>query len=144
VTELRTDTHILDMLHKTPLWSGLSREDLKEVTNRSERREYESGNIIVKKGDRAPAFYLILEGTVNVKSNGRTLAKLGPGQFFGEMSILDGQLRTADVVAVEPVSCLILHWTSFKGLISNNPRVALKVIQELARRLRDTNRTLSE
>jgi CRP-like cAMP-binding protein len=140
----RTDTHVLEMLQQTPLWSGLSREDLKEITKKSVRREYGNGDIIVQKGDRAPAFYLILEGTVNVKSEGRTLSTLGRGQFFGEMSVLDSQLRTADVVATEPVKCLVLHWTSFKGLVSNNPRVALKIIQELARRLRDTTRALTE
>jgi CRP-like cAMP-binding protein len=142
--EARTETRVLEMLHNTPLWSGLSREDLKEIAKRSVIREYENGDLIVRKGDRAPAFYLILEGTVNVKSGGRTLSKLGIGQFFGEMSILDSQLRTADVVAVEPVRCLVLHWTSFKGLISTNPRVALRIIQELARRLRDTTRSLTE
>lgn len=138
-----TDPLVLEMLHKIPLWSDLSKEDIKEVAKRSVIREYGEGDVIVRKGDRAPAFYLILEGTMKVKSGGRTLSKLGRGQFFGEMSILDGQLRTADVVAVEPVKCLVMHWTSFKGLVSTNPRVALKVIQELARRLRDTTHSLT-
>jgi CRP-like cAMP-binding protein len=93
----RTETRVIEMLEKTPLWSGLSRQELKEIAKKSEERRYGTGDIIVRKGDRAPAFYLILEGTVNVKSEGRTLSTLGPGQFFGEMSILDNQLRTADV-----------------------------------------------
>ncbi|HKM75387.1 MAG TPA: cyclic nucleotide-binding domain-containing protein [Candidatus Bathyarchaeia archaeon] len=135
---------VIEMLEKSPLWSGLSKQDLKELTEKSEERNYEKGAIIVKKGDRAPAFYLILEGKVEVRLEGKTLSTLGPGQFFGEMSILDSQARTADVVVVEPAKCLVLHWTSFKGLISNNPRIALKVIQELARRLRDTTKTLTE
>jgi CRP-like cAMP-binding protein len=110
----------------------------------SKERKYDAGSAIVEKGEGGVGFYLILEGAVEIKSNGTTLAKLGPGQFFGEMSVIDNQPRSANVVAVEPSRCLILSAWSFNALITEHPKIALKILQEFVRRLRDTNKALSE
>lgn len=135
---------VIEMLQGTPLWSGLSKQDLKIVAKLSQERKFESGHAIVSKGEAGIGFYLILEGSVEVRSDGRTLSKLGPGQFFGEMSIIDNQPRSADVVAVEPSRVLILSAWSFKAFISDNPKIALKMMQEFVRRLRDTDKSLSD
>lgn len=135
---------VVEMLGKTSLWSGLSKEDLKKIVKSSKEREYETGDTIVRKGEGGIGFYLVLDGSVEIKSDGTTLSKLGPGQFFGEMSLLDNQPRSADVVAIEPSRCLILTAWSFNALISNNPRISLKMLQEFARRLRNTDRALSD
>jgi len=134
---------IVEMLQKTSLWSGLSNKDLKMLAKASKERSYESGETIVQKGEGGVGFYLVLDGSVEVRSNGTTLAKLGPGQFFGEMSVIDNQPRSADVVAVEPAKCLILSAWSFNALISENPRIAIKMLQEFVRRLRSMNQSLS-
>ena len=133
---------VSEMLGKTWLWSSLSKKDLESIVKASKERHYESGDTIAKKGESGVGLYLVLDGSVEVRSDGTTLSKLGPGQFFGEMSLLDDQPRSADVVAMEPSRCLILSDWSFKGLISSNPRIALKMLQELARRLRATDRML--
>lgn len=138
------DDTILEMLQNTPLWSGLTKQDLKLVAKLSKERKFETGQPIVSKGDTGIGFYLILEGAVEVRSNRKTLSKLGPGQFFGEMSILDNQPRSADVVTVEPSRVLFLSAWSFKTLISDNPKIALKMLQEFVRRLRNTDKTLSD
>ena len=135
---------VVEMLQNTSLWSGLSTQELKLIAKLSKERNFESGHTIVSKGEGGIGFYLILEGSVEVRSNGSTLSKLGPGQFFGEMSILDNQPRSADVVAVEPSRVLILSAWSFKTLISENPKIALKMLQEFVRRLRSTNKSLSD
>jgi len=129
------------MLEKNPLWAGLDRKDLKAIVNVLEERKFETGDIILGKGEGGVGFYLIRDGSVEVKSDSKILAKLGPGQFFGEMAILDNQPRSADVVAAEPSRCFIISEWSFKALISQNPRIALKMLQELARRLREANRS---
>jgi len=134
---------VSEMLGKTWLWSSLSKKDLESIVKASNERNYEPGNTIVKKGQSGVGFYLVLDGSVEVRSGGTILSRLGPGQFFGEMSLLDSQPRSADVVAMEPSRCLILSDWSFKGLISSNPRIAVKIIQELARRLRATDRMLN-
>jgi CRP-like cAMP-binding protein len=135
---------VIEMLEKAPLWSGLSKKELKSMVSVSRERRFESGHTIVKKGEGGVGFYLILDGTVEIRSDGNTLSKLGPGQFFGEMSVLDNQPRSADVVTVQPSRLLILTAWEFKGLISAKPRIALKMLQELVRRLRNTDLSLSD
>lgn len=99
---------VIEMLEKASLWSGLDRKDLKFIVKLSKERMYENGEVIVQKGEGGVGFYLILDGSVEIRSSGTTLLKLGPGQFFGEMSVIDNQPRSADVVAIEPSRCLIL------------------------------------
>ena len=135
---------VVEMLEKSLLWSGLSKKDLKAIVKLSKERTYETGHVIVQKGEGGVGFYLILEGTVEIRSDGTTIAKLGPGQFFGEMSVIDNQPRSADVVAIEPSRCLILSAWSFNALISENPKIALRMLQEFVRRLRSTNQALRD
>jgi CRP-like cAMP-binding protein len=135
---------VVEMLEKAPLWSGLSRKELKSMVSFSRERRFESGDTIVEKGERGIAFYLILDGAVEIRSDGNTLSKLGPGEFFGEMSLLDNQPRSADVVTVQPSRVLILAAWHFAGLISANPKIAIKILQELVRRLRNADLSLSE
>lgn len=135
---------IIEMLAKTPLWAGLSDKDLKSVVKMSKERKYEPGETIVQKGRSGVGFYLVLEGSVEIKSDGRTLAKLGPGQFFGEMTVIDNQPRSADVVAVEPSKFLVLSAWSFNALLKTNPNISFNLLQEFVRRLRSTDRSMSE
>jgi len=138
------DDSIVEMLEKTPLWSGLTKQDLRLVVKASKERNFENGHTVVSKGDPRDGFYLIFEGAAEVRSDGKTLSKLGSGQFFGEMSILDNQPRSADVVTVEPSRILVLSALSFKTLIFANPKIALKRLQEFVRRLRNTDKLLSD
>src|SRR5208337_4994502 len=109
---------VIEMLEKSSLWSGLSKKDLKSIVKLSKERTYETGDVIVQKGEGGVGFYLILEGSVEIRSDGKTIAKLNSGQFFGEMSVIDNQPSSADVVALQPSRCLILSAWSFNALIS--------------------------
>jgi CRP-like cAMP-binding protein len=131
---------VITMLEKNPLWAGLNTKDLQAIIKVSEERKFETGDIILGKGEGGVGFYLIMDGSVEVKTDSKILAKLGPGQFFGEMSVIDNQPRSADVIAAEPSRCFIVSEWSFKALISENPRIALKMLQELVRRLREANK----
>jgi CRP/FNR family cyclic AMP-dependent transcriptional regulator len=135
---------VLEMLQKAPLWSGLTEKELKVIARSFKELKYESGDVIVRKGEAGVGFYLIAEGTVEVRADGQVLSKLGPGQFFGEMSILDGQPRSADVVALEPSRCLALTSWSFKSIVSDHPKMALKLLQESVRRLQMNAQVLSQ
>ena len=132
------------MLQKTPLWSNLSQRELNVVAKESREVKFDSGHVIVQKGATGVGFFLVVEGMVEVQSEGRVLSKLGPGQFFGEMSLLDDKPRSADVVAVEPSRCIGLTAWSFKGIVSHHPKIASMVMQELIRRLRETDQALTE
>ena len=135
---------IVEMLNQTPIWSGLSNQDLHSIVKSAKDLRYDAGQAIVKKDERGVGFYLILEGSVEVKSGETLLTKLGRGQFFGEMSVIDDEPRSADVTAVEPSRCLALTPWAFEALVSNHPKIALKMVRELVRRLRDTDRAFSE
>jgi CRP/FNR family cyclic AMP-dependent transcriptional regulator len=135
---------VVDMLEKSPLWSGIGKQDFKEIVKLAKQSKFESGDFIVRKGEEGAGFYLVLDGAVEIRSDGNTLSRLGPGQFFGEMSVVDAQPRSADVVAVEPSRVLVLSAWSFKSLVSERPRIAVKMLQEFVRRLRNTDRALSE
>jgi CRP-like cAMP-binding protein len=135
---------VVDMLEKSSLWSGLDKQDFKAIVKTSKQQKFLNGDTIVKKGEEGAGFYLVLDGAVEIRSDGNTLSKLGPGQFFGEMSVVDTQPRSADVVAVEPSRVLFLSAWSFKSLVSERPRIAVKMLQEFVRRLRNTDRALSE
>ena len=89
-------------------------------------------------------FYLIIDGNVEVRRKGKVLSELGSGQFFGEMALIDNRLRSADVVATAPTTCLALTAWSFIGLVRSEPNIAVGVMKELVKRLRGTNRTLTE
>lgn len=135
---------VVEMLQKTSLWSSLSEKELKVIAEESRELTFNRSHVIVEKGSTGVGFFLIVEGMVEVRSEGRVLSKLGPGQFFGEMSLLDDKPRSADVVAVEPSRCLGLTTWSFSGIVSHHPKIALKVMQELIRRLRETDQAPSE
>jgi CRP/FNR family cyclic AMP-dependent transcriptional regulator len=135
---------VIAMLEKNPLWAGLDRKDLKAIVKVSKEHKFETGDVILSKGEGGVGFYLIMNGSVEIKSDGNILAKLGQGQFFGEMAVLDNQPRSADVVAAEPSRCFIVSEWAFKALISENPRIALKMLQEFVRRLRNVNKSLNQ
>jgi CRP-like cAMP-binding protein len=132
-------------LKKTPLFAQLSEEELEATLRTAKEREYSAGTTIVREGDTGGlGFYLILSGQVEVRKGQKSLAKWGPGDYFGEMSLLMDTPRTADVVALEKTRCVLLTRWDLRALISTQPDMALKMQAELARRLLDTNKALSE
>lgn len=81
-------------------------------------------------------FYMVLEGKVEVRKGSKVLATLSRGQFFGEMSLVDEQPRSADVIAVQPTKCFTLSTWVFSALVKQHPELAMPMLRELAKRLR--------
>jgi CRP-like cAMP-binding protein len=98
---------------------------------------------IVESGQPGGTFYVILEGEAKVVRGGRTIDRMGPGDFFGEISLLDGGPRTASVVADTPVAAIRIFKRSFDKVVSQEPGVASKILTVVARRLRDAERSIS-
>ncbi len=140
----QSDAAVVRMLEQVPMFSSLSNKQIRGLANGAKERDYAEGALVVKQGEPGVGFYLVLDGKVEVRRRGRSLASLGPGQFFGEMSLLDQEPRTADVVATKPTRCLILSKWEFWGFAMGEPKVLRTILEEMARRLRDTNRALSE
>jgi len=119
-----------------PFFSGLDKKQLRAVTEGGRERSFRAGDKIVSEGDMGIGFYLVLEGKVEVRKGAKVLATLSKGQFFGEMSLIDEERRSADVFAVEPTKCFLLTPWIFTGLVKKNPGIAMGMLKELAKRLR--------
>jgi CRP-like cAMP-binding protein len=138
------EAELLRWLKEVPLFSPLKERQLKSLAHRLKERKYEGGETIAKEGEVSVAFYLIGDGEVEVKKKGKVLAKLGRGQFFGEMTLLDRQPRSADVVTTRPTTCFVMTAWEWDGLLESQPKVMKELLKVLARRLRDTDRALTE
>lgn len=134
----------LAALQRVPLFEGLSKRQLKRIQDLAKEVRYMEGVSIVKEGRPGDSFYVILEGQAKVRRGSRTLTKLVPGDFFGEISLLDGGKRTASVVSETEMALLELTQHSFQRLLRDDPTVALKLMEVLARRVRRTERTLQD
>lgn len=132
------------VLRSVPLFSSLSKSQIRTMATTAKERTYRDGDTIVKQGEKGIGFYLILGGRARVEKAGQKLAELGPGQFFGEMALLDELPRTADVRAQGPVKCLVLSPWEFWAAVGNEPEVLRTLLKETVRRLRSGAAGLSE
>jgi CRP/FNR family cyclic AMP-dependent transcriptional regulator len=133
---------VLSMLASVPLFEGLSRRELTTVYEAGKEVTFDEGKPIVEEGATGAGFHLILEGEAAVLVGGRKRASLGPGDYFGEMALLDGGPRSATVKAMTPVHTLTLASWAFVPLVDKNPPIARKLLVELSRRLRNLERSL--
>lgn len=131
-------TDAVALLADVPFFEGIDDKSRKAVAQAGKEISFKEGDFVVGEKGVGVGFYLVLEGEVEVRKGSKTLATLGRGQFFGEMSVIDGQPRSADVVATAPTKCWVLPAWSFAGLIKGHPEVALPMLKELVKRLRAT------
>jgi CRP-like cAMP-binding protein len=132
-----TDRRV-DLLAACRLFSGAGRDILERVAVRATEIDFPAGHVIARQGEIGTGFFVVVEGRVRVIRNGRKLAELGPGDFFGELSVLDGLPRNAQVVTTSPVRCLAVASWDFEAALRENPELALAIIRGLAARLRAT------
>ncbi len=123
-------------LNKVSLFSELSPRALGSIADLASEIEFPAGRHIVRQGQVGTGFYLIMNGKARVVHDGKVLSRLGPGEFFGELSLLDQQPRMAHVIAEEPTECLALASWDFTRLLEKTPKLTLSVLREVARRLR--------
>ncbi len=135
-----------DFLKQTALFSQCSDRELEGVVATAKQRAFDAGATIVREGDPgARGFYLILSGRAEVRKGETVLNQMGPGEYFGEMALLlEDTPRTADVIATEPTTTLVMTQWDFKALLTTHPELSTNIMLELAQRLRDTDRALSE
>ncbi len=126
----------IEQLRKVPLFSGLSKKELELLARLLKEQKHPAGSTIVEDGQGGLGLYIIKEGAASVRKKGRTLARLGPGDFFGEIAVLDGGPRTASVVADrDTVSLALVSWEA-KPLLMENAGMTYKMLQEVIRRYR--------
>ena len=125
-----------ELLGSVSLFEGLSKGDLTKIEKLGKEVEFPKGKTIVTEGEDGVGFHLILEGKAAVIVGGRKRSTMGPGQWFGELSLIDRGPRTATVTTETPVLTFSLLSWEFLPLIEKNPKIARKIMIEMCRRLR--------
>jgi CRP/FNR family transcriptional regulator, cyclic AMP receptor protein len=123
-------------LSQIPLFSNLSERRLRKLADTSTVDVYDTGDVILREGGRTRTMFVILEGSAKVIKKGRTIAHRGEGEFFGEISMIDGR-RVASVVAETPMRCLVLFHDDLRKLVLDDPAMAWELLKTLASRVGD-------
>jgi CRP-like cAMP-binding protein len=118
------------------LFAGLGPKDREVFAETAVEVSFPEGRRIARQGEIETGFFLVVSGSATVVRNGHQVARIGPGGFFGELSLLDGEPRTASVTADEATTCLALPTWEFQRLIRERPEFAAPILKEAARRIR--------
>ena len=132
-------TAYTDHLANVPIFASFSKRDLQRIAKASDEVEVAAGRVLVDQGRAGHEFFLILEGQAKVSRGGNDLATLGPGQYFGELSLLDGGPRSATVTAASDMELLVVGQREFSGVLDEIPGVAHKLLTAMAARLREAD-----
>ena len=125
----------VDLLGKVPLFAGLSKRDLQRVARIADEIDLREGKALISEGDVGRQFFVLLDGSADVRRKGRRVNTMGPGDFFGEIALLSDRMTTASVTTTEPSRALVITRASFRSLLRDEPAVQLKVLQALADRV---------
>ena len=125
-----------EVLSGIPLFSHLSKRELRKLAQSVVEDRYEAGTTIVQQGGNTSTLFVVLEGEAKVVQQGRTISRRRQGEFFGEISMIDGRKRAASVVAETPMRCLVLQRDALRKLVMSDPGVAWAMLESLATRLR--------
>jgi CRP-like cAMP-binding protein len=126
----------VDRLTHVPLFAGIPKRDLEFVASRVDEVSLTAGQTLITEGQPTEAFFIVESGHVNVIRGGKPVNRLGPGDFFGEIGMLDRGPATATVVTDGPVEAMVLSHTQFRDAIKSNDNLALQLIAAMAKRLR--------
>jgi CRP/FNR family transcriptional regulator, cyclic AMP receptor protein len=128
----------VDVLGAMPLFSGLSKRQLRQLAKVAKVGDHDAGEVIVQTGDAGDALYLVLEGRARVL--GKSGRDLRPGDWFGEMGLIDGGPRSATLTATTPLRTMKLPRRAFMRALKQDPGIGLKVMEQLAGRIRRLER----
>lgn len=125
-------------LKSVPLFAGLSRRELRDVSRFADEIDFDEGKRLVREGEFAYEFFAILDGTAEVRHGDELLAEIGPGDFFGEVGLIRDARRNADVVTTSPMTAVVMTGNALRHLGRELPSVGEKInraVEERARRL---------
>lgn len=128
----------VERLRSVPLFAGCNDKQLEFIATRVEDLDFPSGRTLCEQGQSGADFFVILSGQAEVRRNGTVLRTLGPGEFFGEISLVDNTPRSATVVSVTPMRCLVLGPNQFQDVLFQSADIAVQVLHAVATRLRAT------
>lgn len=127
----------LELISKVPLFGNCDKRSIEEVGRLTEEVDVPAGKVLMREGDSADAFYIIVSGTVRVERSNAALRELGPGEFLGEIALVDHGPRTATATTTSPARLLVLGHREFDQMLDKHPGFRGQVLEALARRVRN-------
>jgi CRP-like cAMP-binding protein len=134
----------VELLGRVPLFSGLGRRELERVASSMKERRFQKGDTLTTEGRGGVGFFVIEQGEADVTVRGDERAKLGPGDYFGEIALITESDRTATITAETDMLCYGMTMWDFRPLVESNASIAWNMLQSLAQKLRDTERSQSD
>jgi CRP/FNR family cyclic AMP-dependent transcriptional regulator len=141
---LRRSSQKIDLLKKVPLFSNLSQRHLGEIGKHADQVKVEAGRVLVQQGKIGWEFIFIVEGKARVEKDGKVIRQLSEGDFFGEISLIDGEPRTSTVIAETDMTLLVVHKTSFDHLLETIPGLQRKILISLCKYLRRAEKAINK
>jgi CRP/FNR family transcriptional regulator, cyclic AMP receptor protein len=126
-----------EQLAVVPLFEGLSKKQLRRISSLMTRLDQPAGKVLTTEGQQGYEFFIVLEGEVEVRQGDQVVATRGPGEYVGEIALLDKRPRTATVVATTPVSVEVLSRREFMSLLAQAPELSEQILATVAQRLAD-------
>lgn len=126
-----------ELLAACPLFRGIDASGLAGLADVATAVDFPAGHVIARQGEIGTGFFVVVEGTVRVVRDGEVIARLGAGEFFGELSVLDRMPRNASVLAETATTCLALASWDFEKVLMDQPALTLHILRGVATRLRD-------
>jgi CRP/FNR family cyclic AMP-dependent transcriptional regulator len=138
------DKGVVKLLESVPLFSECTAKELRAIAGVTKEVAHKEGDVLAREGDKGLGFFVIADGEAKVTINGRTRTKLGSGDFFGEISLLDEGPRSATVTAVTPMSLYGITAWNFRQLVAKHPSLARRLLKVMADRLRRSSKELTD
>lgn len=131
----------LEYLARVPMFSACTDKELEAIARRTTDVSLPAGEVVIHEGRIGYEFFVLVDGEVRVTRGEHELAKLGPGDFFGELALLERSPRTATVTTLTPIEAVVLTAQEFDAFLEEAPSVARTILQGVARRLRELDET---
>jgi CRP-like cAMP-binding protein len=133
---LRRRSQKVDLLKKVPLFSHLSKRHLSEIAKHADQAKMREGRVFAQQGRKGREFVFIVDGKAQVTKDGKVIRRISAGDFFGEISMIDGEPRTATVTAETDGSLLVVNGRSFDHLVDTIPGLQKKIMLALCNYIR--------
>lgn len=126
----------LDLLRRVPLFASCGPGQIERVGMLADEVDLPKGRVLMRQGERGEEMFVLIDGAAEIRRDGQQVALAGPGQFFGEIALLDGGPRTATVELAEDSRLLVVSRRDFQSLVDEFPQIRLQILEALARRVR--------